>query len=314
MVLNDIVEIVNGYTNIYISGHVNPDGDCIGATIAMALCLKKKGINTKILLKGVSSKYDYLPIHEYITDSKPDKTDVLICLDCGDSNRLGEFEECCTNAKEVINIDHHISNTHFGNYNMVKADASSTCEMLYDMIADKSLIDTDIAKAIYTGIVYDTGVFKHSNTTEHTHRIAGELINFSIDFSEIIDKVFYYKSVEGLKAQCRAIDNLRLYNDEKIALSYLSLEDQEKLGTEKKHTENIVQTLNEIEGIECAIFIYQLGSNSCKVSFRSKGKVNVCEIAKIFNGGGHIKAAGCTIENDIEGITDLVLREVEMQL
>jgi len=314
MLLKDIEVLANRSEDIYILGHVNPDGDCIGATLALAMLLNKKGYNAKILLKDIPSTYNFLPLNDWVTDKEPNKMDLMLVLDSGDATRLGDFQPWADKAKMIVNIDHHVSNTNFGHFNHVVSTASSTSEIIYDMIEDSSLLDIDIAMSLYTGIIYDTGVFKHSSTTEHTHEVAAKLIAFGFDFTEIINKLFAYKSLIGLKAQSKAIENIQLYSSDKIAVTYLTRYEIQTLNATKKHTESIVQMLNEIENIECAVFIYETDLNEHKVSLRSKGHIDVCEVAKRFGGGGHVKASGFSLEGHLSSVIQKIISVINEQL
>lgn len=313
MFLEDIVELAKTSEHVYVIGHVNPDGDCIGSTLALSMLLKKRNVQTKILLKDVPSTYNFLQMQQWIMDKEPSKVDMLIVLDCGDMSRLGDFKAYAERAQIVVNIDHHISNTNFGHYNHVTSSASSTCEIIYDLIEDKTLIDKEIATALYTGIIYDTGVFKHSNTTENTHKIAGSLISFGFDFTEIINKLFSYKSMAGLLVQSKSIENIQMFSNGKIALTYLTRNEIQALNATKKETENIVQMLNEIENVECAVFIYETDMDEYKVSLRSKGLVDVCAIAKRFAGGGHVKASGCSMEGHLSMVIQKIVTVISEQ-
>lgn len=314
MLLKDIEVLASNSEDIYVLGHVNPDGDCIGATLALAMLLNKRGFKAKILLKDIPSTYNFLPISEWVTDKEPSKMDLMLVLDSGDVTRLGEFQAWVEKAKVVVNIDHHISNTRFGHHNHVVSTASSTSEIIYDMMEDQNLLDINIAIALYTGIIYDTGVFKHSSTTEHTHVIAGKLITFGFDFTEIINKLFAYKSLTGLKAQSKAIENIQMFSLDKIAVTYLTRNEIQSLNATKKHTENIVQMMNEIENVECAVFIYETDLNEHKVSLRSKGHVDVCEVAKRFGGGGHVKASGFSLEGHLSTVIQKIVSVINEQL
>lgn len=314
MFFSELTDVLKDREHVYIVGHVNPDGDCIGSTLSLAMLLQKREIRTKILLKDVPNTYSFLPVEKWVIDREPDKIDALISLDCGDTKRLGDFKELVDKAEIVINIDHHISNTLFGNINHVDISASSTSEIVFDMIDDEELIDENIAMCLYTGIIYDTGVFKHSNTTERTHNIAGKLIGYGFDFTEIINKLFYYKSLIGLKVQSKAIENIQMISEGKIALTYLTNNEIQALNATKKETESIVQILNEIENVECAVFIYETSLDEYKVSLRSKGLIDVCEIAKKFGGGGHAKASGCSLEGHLSTVIQKIISEVNGQL
>lgn len=304
---NTVAELAQKAENVYIIGHVNPDGDCIGATIAFAMLLEKKGIGAKVLLSNVPDTYSYLPIQKWVTNKVDTPIDLLVVLDCGDMGRLGEFEEAAKQAKTIVNIDHHFSNPSFGHYNLVDADASSTSEMIFNIIDDEALLDEEIAKALYTGIIYDTGIFKHSCTTRRTHQVAGKLIQYGFAFSEIIDRLFFTKSLVGLKLQSKAIENIRTYSNEQIILSYLTEEEVNTLGASKKESEGIIQMLNEVEGVEVAAFLFPVGLDKYKVSLRSRGKVDVCKVAMAFGGGGHIKASGCTMDGPLDNAIESLI-------
>ncbi|MBC7958670.1 MAG: bifunctional oligoribonuclease/PAP phosphatase NrnA [Vallitaleaceae bacterium] len=314
MFLRDVVELAKGCEHVIIVGHVNPDGDCVGSSLALAMLLQKYNVASKILLKDIPSTYSFLPTSQWLCDKEPSKIDLLISLDCGDVSRLGDFKSWVEKAGKVINIDHHMSNTNFGQYNYVLSEASSTCEIIYGMIEDGSILDQNIAIALYTGIIYDTGVFKHSNTTEQTLCIAGKLVSYGFDFTEIINKLFCYKSMNGLLAQSKSIENIQMFSNNKIAITYLSRYDIDALNATKKETENIVQMLNEIENVECAVFIYETAMDEYKVSFRSKGVVDVCEIAQYFGGGGHKKASGCSVEGHLSIVIQKMVNRINEQL
>jgi phosphoesterase RecJ-like protein len=307
----EVLDIARNSDNIYITGHVNPDGDCIGAVLAMAMLLEEDGILAKVVLEKVSEVYDFLPIEKYVISEVNEDIDLLITLDCGDESRVLDFLKT---SNTLINIDHHKSNNFFGKYNHVVVDTSSTCEIIYNMIDDKSKITKEIATSLYTGIVYDTGCFKHSNTSRNTHLIAGELIKFEFDFTEIINRLLYYKTVTALKARSIAVGNMKLHNDNKVITSFITLNDMKKLNAGKESTEGIVQMLNEIKGIECAVFAYEIDDDSYKVSLRSKGMIDVCKVAGIFGGGGHVKASGCSIKGNSTTVLNTVLAEINNQL
>lgn len=314
MTIKEIASIAKSYEHIYIAGHVNPDGDCVGATLGLAQLLLKMNIETKVLLKDVADTYDYLPIEEWVSEEVPKDIDLLITLDSGDRDRFGIFNELLERDITVINVDHHISNPEYGDYNYVRPDMSSTSEMIFSMLTDKSLLDESIASCLYTGIIYDTGGFKHTNTKKSTHEAAGELITYGIDFTTILNTAFFYKSIKGLKIQKIAIERIELSHNDTVAMTYITMADLKALNAYKKHTESIVQMLIEIIGVRCGVFFYETKPGIFKVSLRAKDTIDVCKVAKAFGGGGHIKAAGCTLEMDVEAIKENLLTEIEKQL
>ncbi|GMQ56956.1 bifunctional oligoribonuclease/PAP phosphatase NrnA [Vallitalea sediminicola] len=316
MNLQEIINICDGYKDIIISGHIHPDGDCVGACYALASILHKKGINATVALENVPDTYDYLKGNNYLLTTIKKDTQVFISLDCGDKERLGVYSELFDKATTTINIDHHISNTEFADYNYV-SDVSSTCEMIYEILEgsrDTELLDKDICEALYTGIIYDTGAFKHSNTSSRTHEIAGELIKYEIDFTDITNRLLYYKSYKSLKILGTAIKNTEFYSDDKVILTSLSIDELKEHDCSKKDTESIVQILNEVIESECAIFIIQNSGNDYKASLRSRKDIDVCKIAKKFGGGGHIKASGCTMSGNLAEIKDELISAVEEQI
>lgn len=314
MKLLDIVTIAKKYNKVHLIGHTNPDGDCIGATLGLSMLLEKCHIPNRVLLLEPSTSYSYLPISTLVDQEVPEEVELLIALDCGDVTRLGPFSELLNKATEVINIDHHISNTEFGDINFVDGEASSTCEMIYFMVEDKDLFDKAIAEALYTGIVYDTGVFKHSNTKPSTHHAAAGLIEYAIDYTWIINKMYFEKPLKTMKAQGLAYAHLMTFEDEHIVVSYLTLEDFKRLDITKENTSSIVQYMNEISGMSVAIFIYQIEEEVFKISLRSKGDVDVCKVAQTFGGGGHIKASGASFEGTLEDAIESIVEAVALQL
>jgi len=237
----------------------------------------------------------------------------LISLDASDVERLGDFSKLVGDVR-TINIDHHISNTNFGDINFVDAEASSTAEMVYYMIDDKSLLTKSIAEALYMGIIYDTGAFKHTNTQPSTHAAAGDLIGYGIDFNAMVNRMFYEKPFKAYKAQALAFDRLKLELEDKVALSWLAFEDYERLNITKAHTDSIVQLLNDIQETEVAVFFCGVDEATFKVSLRSSGHVNVNAVASVFGGGGHVKASGATLTGDIDTCMEAVLAEIQKQL
>ncbi|MCT4598752.1 MAG: bifunctional oligoribonuclease/PAP phosphatase NrnA [Vallitalea sp.] len=313
MNLQKIVDICNNYNNVVISGHIHPDGDCVGACYALAAILHKKGIEAKVALDDIPDTYSYLEGSSYLLKTIKKDIDVFISLDCGDKERLGNYSNMFDNAQVTINIDHHISNTKFAKYNHV-LDVSSTCEIIYELIDDYSILDKNICEALYTGIIFDTGAFKHSNTTKRTHEIAGELIKYDIDFTEMTNRVFYYRSYNALKILSVAINNAKLYSENEIIVSTLTIEELKQNNCYKKDTDGIIQMLNEVIGTQCAVLITQITDNDYKVSLRSKNKVDVCKVAKKFSGGGHIKASGCTVSGTIKEVEEIIVNEIVKQL
>ena len=298
----DLIQCIEKASYILIAGHISPDGDAIGACTAMGLILKKMGKEYGVLLEEPDEKYNYMLKNIHLLPHIPNKKcDLFISLDCADIDRLGIFKEGFTSAKTSYNIDHHISNTEYGQLNYVDANASSASEIVYDIWkASKLPMTTDIAEAIYTGMVYDTAAFKHTNTTYKTLAIASELLKYDFDFSSIIQTLFYERSFASIQLQGMAINNMESYFEHSLIVSSLSQEDFNLCNTTSNEAEGIVNVLKNIKDNKVVLFLYEKNPGEIKVSMRSDDPYNVCEIANVFGGGGHKKAAGATIYSTLD--------------
>jgi phosphoesterase RecJ-like protein len=239
--------------------------------------------------------------------------DVFISLDCGSLDRLGNALKFYNTAKKTINIDHHISNQSFGKVNHVVADASSTCEVLFT-IMEEDRITKEIAEALYVGIIHDTGVFKHSNTSEKTMNIAGKLISKGIDFSELIDESFYSKTYIQNQILGRCLMESILVLEGKVVFASINRRMLDFYEASSSDLDGIIDQLRVTKGTEVAIFVYETDFQEFKVSMRSNGEINVSKIAVYFGGGGHIKAAGCTMKGSLHDVINNLTPHIEAQL
>lgn len=307
--------------SIGISGHIRPDGDCVGSCMALYLYLRKVFPEKRIEVfletppEVFSCIKDIDRIRTDVTAEAAEEAeafDVFLALDTV-KERLGTAELLYDRAKKTINIDHHISNGGCGTVNMIDAQASSTSELVFEVLEEEKL-DTEIAKALYIGIIHDTGVFKYSNTSPKTLAIAAKLISYGFDFSELIDKTFYEKTYVQTLLLGRALLESILFMDGKCIVSAIEKKTLDFYHAGSKDLEGIVSQLNQTEGIECTIFMYQTGVLEYKVSLRSKGKVDVAKIAMYFGGGGHMRAAGCTMNGTFYDVVNNLSLHIEKQL
>jgi phosphoesterase RecJ-like protein len=318
MVLID--DELKGYKNIVIAGHVRPDGDCVGSCTALYLYLthNKEELGLEridVFLEPFGNGFDMLTgvdkiKHDY---DLADSYDVFIALDCGSLDRLGEAQKIFSNVKKTIDIDHHISNTNYAMVNHVVADASSTCEVLYSLLAQER-ITKEIAEALYVGIIHDTGVFKHSNTSAATMAIAGKLIDKGINFSALIDESFYAKTYMQNQVLGRCLMESILVLHGKVVFAALNRKMLDFYEAVPSDLDGIIDQLRVTKGTEVAVFIYEISSQEFKVSMRSNGEVNVSKIAVYFGGGGHIKAAGCTMMGSVHDVINNLTPHIEAQL
>lgn len=303
--------------NIAVSGHINPDGDCIAACLGLVTYILDTYPEKKvdILLEPISDKFHFLKHSDKILQKKPieEPYDLYFVMDCSDQGRLGDFQKYFEEAAFKICVDHHISNPGFGDLTFIDADASSTCEILYD-IFDEKKISFDTAQCLYLGIVHDTGVFKHSSTTRKVMEIAGALIDKGVRPDFIIDETFYKKTYIQNQILGRALMESILLMEGKIIFSAIKKKDMDFYGIESGDLDGVIDQLRVTEGVECALFLYEKTEGQFKVSLRSNGKVDVRKIAEKFGGGGHVRAAGCTVDGNVRDIVNNITTFIEQKL
>lgn len=308
---------LKGVASVAISGHVRPDGDCVGSTLAVYNYISTyfPEIQVTLYLESIPDVFYFLKNADKIQhDFEEDKEfDLFIVLDCGDEDRLGNFSKYFDKAKHTLCIDHHVSNQAFADDNYIIPDASSTCELVFNMM-EKDKITKEIAECLYTGMVHDTGVFQYSCTSAQTMNNAGILMEKGIDYPKIVTDTFYLKTYDQNRILGYALLNSKLYLDGKVILTYLTKENLEEFHCTPKELDGIVNQLRVTKGTEVAVFLYEAQDGSFKASFRVTGDVNVAEIAQVFGGGGHVKAAGCNIFGEIDTVVERILDEIKKRL
>lgn len=307
------VEFINEYDNIFICSHVQPDGDNIGSTLALYMAIKKKKENVKVVKTDeIPSDYLFLPnIQVFKEYSLDEQVDLFISLDSSDVERLGPGKELLKKAKKIINIDHHVTNNGFGDINIVLPSASATGEIVYKFIKHMNgEIDKDIATCLYTAISTDTGRFMYSNTTYETHLIASELLKTGIDINNINIHLYQNRSMERTKLFLEAINNMDFHLDGKVGIAVVTQDMLSRNNAKLEDSEGIVSFIRDTSTIEVACLLKEISEKEIKVSLRSKQHVDVSKIALNFGGGGHIRAAGCTIYDTIDNAKKVVLDEI----
>ena len=315
--MEKIANELKGINTVAIAGHVRPDGDCVGSCMGLYLYLKENypDIAADVYLEQPGAQFSFLSCFKDIkTVYEPGKVyDLLITLDVSDKNRIGVAEEAYETAKKRVCIDHHISNRGLGDVNEIRPDASSTCEVLYTLLEEEK-VSKAVAEAIYTGMVHDTGVFQYSCTSPETMRIAAKLMEKGIPFTKIVEESFYEKTYVQNQILGRCLMESILLMDGKCVIGVVKKKMMDFYHVEPKDLDGIVQQLRIIKGVEVAIFIYEVKPQEFKVSLRSKGKVNVNEVASYFGGGGHVLAAGCTFHGSVYDVMNNLLEIIEKQL
>jgi len=285
---------------IGLSFHTSPDGDAIGSTLSLLNALRCLGKDSYIISRDViSDNFSFLSLSNEINGNilEPQiNTDLVIVLDCGNFDRISA--NLSNYSGKIINIDHHISNENYGFINYVDVNAAATCEISYLLIKelgidfnDKTDVEIAIGNAVYTGILTDTGSFRHSNVTSRTHTIASELIELGVNNSKIHSNLFDNKPFNKVKLMGSVLSNIELVLDNKVAVLQIPkgmLEDFNLINTD---TSDIISVGLGIKGVEVSMLLKEV-EDGVKGSLRSKNNVDVRKIAEVYGGGGHIKAAG----------------------
>lgn len=313
-----VIEIVHRNSTFLITSHINPEGDAIGSELALALALEKIGKRVDICNRDpVPEIYRFLPRSERIRNGGGIKEwyDTLLLLDCGSMDRTGWIDSENIPAKDIFVIDHHLTESPLKNNGWIEPDASSTGEMIYSLIVSLGInIDSDMAVNMYTAIMTDTGSFRYSSTTSETFRIAGILVEEGVDPSKINEEVYEKLPFKKLKLLGYALKTINKNRDGKVAWMTINQRMFRLTGTGVQDTDEFVNNLRSVKGVEVAILFRQKGSNIYKLSFRSRGMVDVAKIAEALGGGGHRNAAGCELKGNLSEIRKKVVRMAEKEI
>lgn len=318
MIIDSIINTIKNSKTIGITCHISPDGDSIGSSLALVQGLLKLNKNAYIISKeDLPDTFKFLS-YSYMINKSEGKvlpnTDTVIVLDCGNVERINLNGDIKDREYTLINIDHHLSNDKYGDLNYVNPKASAVAEIIYEILDLLSIqLDKGISECLYTSLITDTGSFRHSNTTKLTHEIAGKLINQGIDFSEIHRTIFENMKLSNLKLHGKVIEDIYLKLNNKVCIMNLTKNMLEDFNVDKGDTSDIINIGTRIGSVEVAI-LFKEADDGTKVSMRSKNIVDVRRIAEIFNGGGHIRAAGFFSDKAVNEIESILLKEIEKEL
>lgn len=308
-------ELILDNEQVAIVSHVLPDGDSIGASIALCLGLEKNGKNVQLFCyDDVPRKYRFLKGAERFQKKMNLHPDTLvIVLDCSDLDRVGSLQKQLVNHK-IINIDHHTTNEFFGCVNYVDISASATGELIFFILQELKLpLDKDISTAIYVAIATDTGSFKFENTTPRTFRVAASLLEHGVNPSMIAIKVFDDRPLSAVCLLSRTLETLEFTCNQRIAILTITAQMLSDCQAGNEDMDGIINYAKNIEGVEVGILFFLKGEREVKVGFRSKN-IDVSAVAKKFNGGGHLRAAGCQLQGNCEELKNKVISAVENAL
>lgn len=300
-------ELVMNSNSIYIVGHADPDGDSIGSAYSLCLSLNKIGKDANVIMSNYSSTFDFL-IDSNVETVDKSYYDLLICVDSSDKTRLDIKDEDYKKAKHILVIDHHMPKSPYGDLRCVDSTLPATCELVYNFITFLNIeIDANIAKYIYSGLVTDSGNFSYSSTKPSTLKIAANLIETGINFSDICKRLNDTIKEGKLKLIAKTIDNMEVFFDGKLRYSFVSYNEIAALGVSDEDAEGMTNYLRMVENTDISIYVREKSDGTLKVSMRSGNSFDVSKIAIALGGGGHARAAGYTMIKEYnEGKKELI--------
>ncbi|MCL2363189.1 MAG: DHH family phosphoesterase [Defluviitaleaceae bacterium] len=312
-----IRDILCSAQKVVLAGHVNPDADAIGASFGLAMALHKLGKEVFVMLDALPEKYHMIPGAHFLwkNDGELPEADVFVALDCGDLSRIGAGRALFDRVDVTVCIDHHGTNIGFARHNLIDAETSSACEMIYDLIEPIVEIDHDIAAALYAGIVSDTGGFRFNQTTPGTMNKVARLVATGIAYTEIYNELLHYHAFKSLKALGITFNNTRTLMDGRVIYSAVKKCELDAINASYTDLDGVIKHLINTRGVQVAIFAHENNNpGEVKVSFRAH-QFDVGNFATRWGGGGHKLAAGCLVTKPIdafmEEMLDTLIKELQ---
>lgn len=317
--IEKLKKIINNSSEIIVCGHKNPEVDCIASTVAMGIALERLGKNVHIINEDeLPLSTMFLPLSEKFLKEVPTKAkpDLAVIVDCGELARVGNLVKFIKDKNlPIINIDHHVTNTLFGDVNIVDNKASSTGEVIYDIFEKYPIkIDKNIALAIYSALIGDTGSFHYSNTTPKALRCAAKMLEYGISPWFVAENLYENQTRGRIELIKFVLETLYISEDSGYASVEISKDMLDKTKTKLADVDGLINYPRSIKGVEVAVQFREIDKTKFKVSFRSKGKVDVAKIAQAFGGGGHKNAAGCELEGNLENVKKEIFERIEKEL
>jgi len=312
--MNQIIHHLKNSNNLFLATHTNPDGDAIGSLIAMGLSLEALNKRTTLYNESpIPAVYRFLPFSDRIVQyvDKANIYDTAIILDCSDLERIGKAVSMVNKIAIIINIDHHITNTCYGDFQLIKTSACATTEIVYKLMKDMAVpINKAIAASIYTGILTDTGSFRFSNTNRAAFEICEEMVELGVDPYNIAQHVYGTYSLGRIKLLNMALESIEISYNGQLSMMTLTRDMFYETDTRTEDADGLINYAKSLEDVKVAVLIQELQNKNKQfhVSLRSNGKVNVAEIASSFGGGGHFNAAGFSIESTISDLKSQIFK------
>ena len=313
--MKEILDIINKNKTFALFCHIGPDADALGSVNALRLTLKKMNKKAYAFCDGkIPNNIAFLKIPLEEKASKIAKVDVCIMLDCNSLDRLGKYGEYFDKAKVKVNIDHHQTMNYPFDYQYVDSNSPSTADLVYEVIKNLDVtINSEIALNLYAGLSSDTGCFQHPSTNQLSHKHAYELINYNFDLQEANYNMFKYKQKNYLYFYKSALRNTKSYLNEKVYVTFFNYKSYKRF---EKICDNSAsfQFLDGVEGNEIRVKVIEKEKGFFTISFRSNRYANVCDVAKNFEGGGHIRAAGGRANGSYKEVLAKILSSCKEEL
>lgn len=314
MTLDTILEEIKKAETIVVLTHESPDGDAVSSSLSVMHAIAQLNKEVDIIIPEYSKDFKFLPGAEKIKkESEIKRYDLAISVDCSDLKRLVGSKEYFETAKSTIQIDHHSVNAMFADLNYVDPVAPACCQVLIGMFEYFGIeINKELGTCILTGIITDTGGFQYSGVTPETLEFAAEILRKGVNISKICQKVLRNKTKANCELTKLLYDRMEFYEDGKIVISYITVEDNKRVDAQMGDDEGLVEIARDIEGVEVAVLLKEKeGANGYKGSFRSKEDVNVSDVCLLLGGGGHPRAAGCFIPGTLEQAKEKVINAIK---
>ncbi|MDD2336822.1 MAG: bifunctional oligoribonuclease/PAP phosphatase NrnA [Geobacteraceae bacterium] len=315
--ITKIIREIEANSSFLVTTHEGPDGDAVGSTMALTSFLKALGKDVTLYYSDpIPDIYRFLPLGNLVVHSIPDRHyDVCFVLDAGELKRAGEQISAFSRFDKIINIDHHPYCEEFGDLNYVDPTASATGAMIYRIMKTAGYtLDYDTALCVYVAIVADTGSFRYSNADPEAFTVSSELVALGINPWVVAEKLYESQPLKRLQLLALALSTLTVSKTGEFASITVTLDMYLKTGANSELTDGFVNYPRSIHGVEVSVFFREIKPGSYKVSFRSKGKVNVSSLAMAFGGGGHHNAAGCTLTGTLEEVKENILSYLDQAL
>lgn len=316
--LSSIIDLINRYSRFLITSHVRLDGDALGSELALYHILAAMGKDITIYNEDKTpDRYFFLPGSQRIVHKWPEakNIDVAFVLDCSTLERIGKEAPRLAAMKHVISIDHHIESGQFGGITFRNAQVSSTGEMLYRLFQYMNIqLSKEAATNLYAAILTDTGGFRYGNTGEATLFTAGRLVEQGADPQWISENIYDNEPLAKIRLLAKALETLSFDLDNRVASMVVYQQALDETGALSEHSDGFVEIPRSISGVQISILYSELVKDHFKLSMRSKEKVNVEKIARVYGGGGHPNAAAFTMKGRFEDIKIDVLKTIGFHL